>query len=115
MKTLTVEKPWGKFEQFDHNEVTTVKIITVKPHGKLSLQYHAKRAEFWRVLSGHPIVTEGDKVVIAKPGDEFVMDELEEHRVEAQDEQVQILEIAYGDFQEEDIIRLKDVYGRIKK
>ena len=24
------ERPWGKFEQYTHNEVSTVKIITVK-------------------------------------------------------------------------------------
>lgn len=112
MKTLVVQKPWGKFEQFTHNEQTTVKILTVNPKGILSLQYHKLRAEFWRIISGHPVVTIGKKIISAKPGDEFYIAELEHHCVEAKDDIVQILEISYGDFEEEDIIRLEDAYGR---
>lgn len=116
MKAFTEERPWGEFEEFTHNEKSTVKILTVEPKGVLSLQYHKKRVEFWKVISGHPIITLGDKVLKAKPGDEFRVGKLEKHRIEATDEPVEILEIAFGDFQEEgDIVRLQDVYGRIKK
>lgn len=115
MKTLIVQKPWGKFEQFEHNEIATVKILTVNPKGILSLQYHIKRTEFWRVLSGHPIVTVGKKVTLAKPGDEFFIKKRELHRLEAKDDTVEILEIAHGDFQEDDIVRLEDIYGRVSK
>ena len=48
----TEDRPWGKFEQFTKNEQTTVKIITVNPDAPLSLQKHAKRKEFWRIISG---------------------------------------------------------------
>ena len=34
------------------------------------------------------------------------------HRLEAKENNVQILEIAFGDFEESDIIRLEDLYGR---
>lgn len=112
MKTLTIEKPWGKFEQFTHNEVTTVKIISVNANNLLSLQYHNHRTEFWRIISGHPLVTVGEVVKIAKPGDEFIIDKLQPHRLEAQNDNVKVLEIAYGDFDEEDIIRYEDKYGR---
>lgn len=112
MKTLTVEKPWGKFEQFTHDEVSTVKIITVNPGESLSLQKHQKRTEFWRVLAGHPLVTVGDKAVHSKPGEEFFIEKTEPHRLEAPEDAVQILEIAHGIFDENDIIRLEDKYGR---
>ena len=112
MKTLLVKKPWGQFEQFTHNELSTVKIISVDSNSSLSLQYHNHRSEFWRVLSGHPILTIGEKKINAKPGDEFTIKELEKHRIETKEDSVQILEISYGDFDENDIIRLEDKYGR---
>ena len=112
MKKLTVKKPWGQFDQFTLNETTTVKILTVNPGGSLSLQTHNGRSEFWRVLSGHPVITINDKKITANPGDEFTIEKLQAHRLESHDDIVQILEIAYGNFDEEDIIRLEDNYGR---
>ncbi len=112
MQTLTVKKPWGQFDQFTHNEISTVKILSVNQGGSLSLQYHDHRSEFWRIISGHPTVTVGDKVVVAKPGDEFIIKELEQHHLEAPSDAVQVLEIAFGNFDEEDIVRIKDKYGR---
>jgi mannose-6-phosphate isomerase-like protein (cupin superfamily) len=112
MKTLTVEKPWGKFEQFTHDELTTVKIISVNPGASLSLQTHKNRAEFWRVLAGHPTVTIGGEQIPANPGEEFHIGKTQPHRLEAKDDPVKILEIAYGVFDENDIVRLEDKYGR---
>jgi mannose-1-phosphate guanylyltransferase/mannose-1-phosphate guanylyltransferase/mannose-6-phosphate isomerase len=106
------ERPWGNFRQFTHNENTTVKILTVNPNTSLSLQYHNNRTEFWKVISGHPVVTIGDQKAKANPGDEFKIEKLQPHRLEAEEESVQVLEIAYGDFDESDIIRLEDKYGR---
>ena len=60
MKTLTVKKPWGQFDQFTHNEISTVKILSVDKGGELSLQNHEHRTEFWRIISGHPLVTIGE-------------------------------------------------------
>ena len=111
-KVFQIEKPWGNFRQFSHNEITTIKILTINPNTSLSLQYHNHRAEFWHVISGHPFLTIGEKKIKAKPGDEFEIQIKELHRLEAQDDAVQILEIAYGDFDEEDIVRVEDKYGR---
>lgn len=114
MKTLVVKKPWGQFDQFTRSEVVTVKVLFINPHNSLSLQYHNHRDEFWRVLSGHPILTIGENKINAKPGDEFRISKLEKHRMEATDDFVQILEISYDDnFDEEDIVRLEDKYGRV--
>ena len=112
MKTLTVTRPWGQFDQFTKNETTTVKIHSLKEHSAWSLQYHNNRTEFWKIISGHPLVTIGEVTISAKPGDEFLVSKLEKHRVETQDDAARILEICYGDFDEEDIVRLEDKYGR---
>lgn len=112
MKTLTVKKPWGQFDQFTHNEVSTVKILSVNSNSSLSLQYHNDRTEFWRVISGHPVITIGETKKSANPGEEFIIEKLEPHQLEAKDDDVQVLEIAFGNFNEEDIVRIKDQYGR---
>ena len=112
MKTLIVKRPWGQFNQFTQNEKTTVKVISVNKNSSLSLQYHNNRSEFWHILSGFPVLTIGEKRIEAKPGDEFTIEKLEKHRIETKDSDVQFLEIAYGDFDESDIVRLEDKYGR---
>ncbi len=112
MNTESETRPWGTFKRFTHNEFSTVKIISINPNQELSLQYHDKRQEFWRVLSGNPIITVGEKSGPAAPGDEFFVDVKTPHRMKAQEKPVDILEIALGDFDEKDIVRLEDRYGR---
>lgn len=107
------KRPWGQFTLFTHNELSTVKIITVNPGEQLSLQYHDHREEFWRVLSGKGEITVGDKVHKAKMGDEFFVPQGTNHTVKADDHsELSFLEIALGEFDEDDIVRIKDKYGR---
>ena len=106
------DRPWGYFERFTKNVPTTVKIITINQGQSLSLQYHAHRQEFWRILEGTPMVTVGDKVTSAKAGDNFIVAEHINHRIAAPLDKVVFLEIATGDFDESDIVRLDDQYGR---
>lgn len=105
------QRPWGNFERFTLNEKTTVKIITVKAHESLSLQKHNNRSEFWKIISGSGIVTIGQEKIEAGKGDTFTIPPHIEHRIEAEEDFV-ILEIAFGDFDEMDIERLDDKYGR---
>lgn len=106
------ERPWGKFEQFTHNEISTVKILTVKPHEQLSIQYHHKRDEFWRVIKGSVKVRKGDTWSEAHEGDEFFIPRETVHSLAGADEEGKVLEIAFGDFDENDNIRIEDKYGR---
>jgi len=112
MEPFTEDKPWGWFRVFGKNEPATIKILHVNQGEEFSLQKHAKREEFWRVLSGHPNITIGDKIISAGPGEEFVIEVNTLHRIEAGDETVEILEISKGKFDEKDVVRLKDDYGR---
>lgn len=107
------ERPWGRFERFSLNEPTTVKIITVDAAGILSLQRHVRRDELWSVLDGHLTVRVGDTEVAASAGDRFFIPRGVVHRVSAPTESGgRILEVAFGHFDETDIERLEDQYGR---
>lgn len=112
-KVFEVERPWGKFKQFTHNEPSTVKIITVKPNEILSLQSHKKREEFWHVISGSGFVEIGENKVPANIGDEYEIGIEDKHRLSAGPLGIQVLEIATGDFDELDIIHYEDKYGRM--
>jgi len=116
MKPFSINKPWGYFRQFSHNEKSTVKFLFVEAGEELSLQVHKKRKEFWYIVSGNPELIIGDKIIQAKPGDEFSTKIGEKHRIRATktNKDVLILEISYGDFDEEDIVRHDDKYGRHK-
>lgn len=110
----TKDKPWGGFEQFIKNKKSTVKILTIDPHQKISLQTHKKRREFWKVLKGPAIITLKEKKIEAQEGGEFVIPKETKHRLEAKDNQVKVLEISLGEFDKNDINRLKDKYERNK-
>ncbi len=106
-------RPWGDFERFTLNEKSTVKIITVKPGQELSLQQHEHRDEMWHMLQGDGSVIVGESTTAVKPGDEFFVKRGVAHRVAAGGSGLQFLEIAEGDFNEQDITRFEDIYGRV--
>jgi|SRR3989344_857553 len=112
MKPFTEKRPWGEFRQFTLNEPVTVKVITVNKGEAFSLQYHNKRSEFWRIISGRSQVIVNDKIIEANPGDEFEIKAGDKHRMMAHDSDVYFLEVARGEFDESDIVRLEDKYGR---
>ena len=107
------ERPWGEFERFTLNEASTVKIITVKAGEEFSLQTHAHRDEFWRILSGSGTVTIGEQRYEAQAGGSFYCPRATKHRAEGGPEGLTFLEIAFGDFDESDITRFDDKYGRM--
>ena len=106
-------RPWGSFERFTKETPSTVKLITVKKGESLSLQYHKNRQEFWCVIKGAPTVTIGDKEISGKVGDEFFVEKEVKHCIAAPHDEVVFLEIALGAFDENDIVRLSDRYGRM--
>lgn len=105
-------RPWGQFERFTLNEKSTVKIITVNAGEEFSLQTHAHRQEFWRILSGSGSITHGEEIVEGKPGDEFMIEQGLKHRAQGGAGGLVFLEVALGDFDEADIVRMEDKYGR---
>lgn len=110
---IEVEKPWSKFEQYTHNMMSTVKVITVQPDGALSLQYHHWRDELWVVLDTGGRIELDDAVIYPRAGERVYIPRTTAHRLSVTgDRPVRILEISFGEFDEDDIVRLDDVYGR---
>jgi mannose-6-phosphate isomerase-like protein (cupin superfamily) len=110
---FTVTRPWGQFQQFVSNEPVTVKIITVEPGHRLSLQTHECRGEFWQVLDVPIDVTVGNRTWTAEPGESVWVPCQAVHRMaNTGDRPGRLLEIAFGDFDEADIVRLEDDYAR---
>jgi mannose-1-phosphate guanylyltransferase/mannose-1-phosphate guanylyltransferase/mannose-6-phosphate isomerase len=107
------ERPWGKFERFTENQRSTVKILHLNPESKLSLQYHDTRKEFWKVIAGSATFTIGSTRVQGKAGDEFQVPLKAQHRIETGTSSVTVLEISTGEFREDDVVRIEDIYKRV--
>ncbi len=112
-KPYREERPWGEFVEFTKNTLSTVKIITVKSGEAFSLQTHNKRDEFWRVISGEGTITIGTDSFPIQAGQNHFIPHNTVHRIQAGVSSVVVLEISFGEFDEKDITRLEDKYGRI--
>ncbi len=113
LRISQVERPWGGFRQFTRNSLSTVKIITVNPNEQLSLQSHTKREEFWRVVGGGGTIEINGMKYIASKDQEYSVPLGAKHRMSASLDGMVVLEIAVGEFDEEDITRYEDKYGRV--
>ena len=107
------DRPWGKFEQLAINELCTVKVITVEPGQQLSLQRHRERDELWTVLDAGLQVQVDAHVWAAEVHERVWVPRGAEHRLANRgSERARVLEVAFGEFDEGDIERLEDAYGR---
>jgi mannose-1-phosphate guanylyltransferase/mannose-6-phosphate isomerase len=107
-----VERPWGSFKQFAHNKEVTVSLMTVKAGQRLSLQSHTGRAELWIALDDHAIIQVGEDIFQARQGDEFWIPPNTKHRLTGGARASQVLEVAFGNWQQADIARYDDDYHR---
>ena len=112
MNSVTTKKPWGSFTRFTWNEPSTVKLLYINKGEEFSLQYHTHREEFWKIIKGNPEIIVSDKVEYPHEGDEFVIVPNTNHRINALKDDVVVLEISKGYFDEDDIVRLEDKYNR---
>ena len=105
-------RPWGSFASLREEEGFKVKKITVSPGEQLSLQYHHHRDEDWIIVRGEGLMTLGDREFKVVPGDHVHIPKEETHTIEGITETV-FIEVQRGDYLgEDDIVRLKDRYGR---
>lgn len=113
MKIYSEERPWGRFEKFHENKMSTVKLIYIIPNRRLSLQYHTHRNEFWRIISGTAEVEVDGQIFNVKEGDDISIGSKSQHRIKALSNGCTVLEISYGHFDESDIVRIEDDFNRI--
>ncbi len=108
-----VERPWGSFKQFANNRDCTVSLMTVLPGQRLSLQSHTGRAELWIVIDDGAVVQVGEDERECKAGDEIWIPANEKHRLSCRgDRPVRVLEVAFGNWQQDDITRYADDFQR---
>jgi len=112
MKQSTDQRPWGTERCLTQNEASTVKLLYINKGESLSLQLHHRREEFWKVLVGNPETIVGENSYKNKVGDEIFVPRETAHRISAPADDVVILEISTGDFDESDEVRLEDKYNR---
>jgi mannose-6-phosphate isomerase len=106
------EREWGSFIQFTKELPSTVKILTVNPGQAFSLQKHQNREEGWYIISGKGIIQIGEERTGIEIGKTYFIPKDTLHRLEADTEPIIVLEVSFGQFDENDIIRLEDRYGR---
>lgn len=112
MEVYAEKRPWGSFEKFNENERCTVKLLYIKPDSRLSLQYHNKRKEFWKIVKGSAKVEVQNEKSSLKEGDDIIIPPGARHRIQASNSGCIVLEISYGSFDENDIVRIEDDYDR---
>lgn len=108
-----VKKPWGLYKDLERNYFRVVKIITISPNQRFSLQKHSKREEFWYILSGTGTITLDSEIKSVSSKDHFHIPIGCIHRLQAGIGGIQFLEIQQGECEESDIIRIEDDYNRV--
>ncbi len=110
-----VFRPWGSYDSIGTGKRFQVKRITVKPGGKLSLQMHYHRAEHWVVVSGTAKIVNGEQEFLLTENQSTYIPLGVVHSLENPGRiPLELIEIQSGIYLgEDDIVRLKDSYGRV--
>lgn len=111
------ERPWGEYYGWDNGEDWNLKTIYIKPSKRLSLQYHHHRRECWLLVAGDATATTHDEkgnaqTVELKKGETFLVAKKQVHRLASKKGGI-VVEVAYGMFDEDDIVRIEDDHGRV--
>lgn len=109
------QRPWGQFENLLDSNLCKVKQIVINPGQAPSYQYHHKREEVWIIVQGSGELLLNDELVNVKSGDIIHIPLLAKHQIKNTNSQDLIfIEVQLGEyFGEDDIVRLKDSYGRV--
>ncbi len=111
------KRPWGTYRNLFKGKNFLIKELTVYENGCLSLQKHKYRSEHWLIFEGRPEIIIGTKIIKPNLNDLVFIPKGSVHRIRNRFKQpVKIIEAQIGKIlKETDIIRLEDIYGRIKK
>ncbi len=110
----TTLRPWGQFTNIFVGKDFQVKELVVNPGAILSLQKHKYRSENWVVVHGKANVTLNKKNISLNKSDSIFIPQGAVHRIENRQKSIlKIIEVQTGSYLgEDDIIRIKDIYGR---
>ncbi len=107
-------RPWGFFETLNIGGRFQVKLLHVKPGGKLSMQMHHHRSEHWIVVQGTAKVVIGDLERLVRENESVYIFSTQWHRLENPGKvPLELIEVQIGTYLgEDDIVRTDDVYHR---
>jgi mannose-6-phosphate isomerase len=113
-KLVADERPWGHWEVVTKRRDHQVKRILVEPGHRLSYQLHSGRSEHWFIVSGEGVATVDGIDRPIGPGDSIDVPAGIAHRIANSGRlPLVFIEVQTGaTFDEEDIVRLADDYGR---
>lgn len=108
------KRPWGSYYVLEDTNTYKVKRIEVNIDGRLSYQYHNKRAEVWTIVQGKALVTLNDKDYEYNTGEVVIIPLQAKHRIKnIGKEKLIFIEVQHGTyFGEDDIVRIEDDYNR---
>ena len=109
-------RPWGKYTNLFNGKGFLIKELVINPRSSISLQKHKFRSEHWTVVSGNPLITINRRKFIKKINETILVPKGATHRIENPNNiPVVIMEVQKGSIlKESDIVRYKDIYGRVK-
>ena len=92
-----------------------IKELVVNSKSSISLQKHRHRSEHWTIASGKPKITINKNKFFKYPNESVFISRGSIHRIEnIFKKPVKIMEVQIGSIlKETDIIRYKDIYGRV--
>jgi mannose-1-phosphate guanylyltransferase / mannose-6-phosphate isomerase len=107
-------RPWGYFETLNVGPRFQVKLLHVKPGGKLSMQMHHHRSEHWIVVQGTAKIVIGEIEKLVRENESVYIFATQWHRLENPGKvPVEIIEVQIGSYLgEDDIMRTDDIYHR---
>ena len=107
-------RPWGFFETLNIGPRFQVKLLHVRPGGRLSMQMHHHRSEHWVVVHGIAKVTVGDEERLVHENQSVYIVATQWHRLENPGKTpLELIEVQIGSYLgEDDIVRSEDVYNR---
>jgi mannose-1-phosphate guanylyltransferase/mannose-6-phosphate isomerase len=116
IKKNTFYRPWGLYRNYFRGENFLLKELIINGNSSISLQKHHYRSEHWTVSGGKPKITIGNKVFFKNLDETIFIPKGSVHRIEnIYKKPVKIIEAQLGSIlKESDIVRYKDIYGRIK-
>jgi len=104
-----VFRPWGWYDVLAQTDGLQVKRIVVNPGASLNLQLHTHRSEHWIVVRGVAIVTLGEETILLSENQYTFVPAGEKHSLENPGQApVEIIEIQFGAYLEEDDILRKE-------
>lgn len=105
---------WGCDQTHMLNEGgITIKTLFLLGGRRISLQYHRRRREFWHFVTSARIFDENGSIHLVGPDSVIVHGVMVRHRVGGSTELSIVTEVSAGEFEEEDVVRLQDDFGRV--